>query len=111
MPSINILSVTLASGANDVTLATLTAADTDSLCILSLDRTVAVGLNAISGAAITVKVIQDGTVIAESEAVGGSSAPVTAVTVPLWPGVSRQVKATINVTGLTVAVSGSLTTQ
>lgn len=106
------------------------AADTESSITLSIDRTVAAGLNtltAASGIAVDVQISFDGGVswqdLGAWTTVGGfypnpdrqgvnHPIVVSSGTWPLPPGTSRQLQATITVTGpSSIAVAGSIATQ
>ena len=107
-------------------------ADTDTLIVLSIDRTVSQGqTQGFNGqpdttqAEITAEQSNDGGAswfLAVSGTIGGGqffNAPpprgdgslitTSTVRVPVYPGTSRQVRASVTVTGTTVAVAGSLT--
>lgn len=112
---------TLSVGTHDFGPAAV--ADNLATATLSIDRTVAGGFNATPAAQASIQVNQsnDGgtTFIFDgggAMAGGGITNPRTglpftasSVTIPLAPGTGRQVKATVVVSGSSVAVSGSLT--
>lgn len=98
-------------------------ADSDSLAILTIDRTVSGGLNSLASSSqgrISVEQSSDGgaswTEIASSSASGGvytmhGGLPVNdfSIGIPLWPGTGRQGRGIITITGpSSVAVKGTL---
>lgn len=116
----------LAVGSHD--FGPVAVADTDSQAVLSVDRTVSKGATqgfngqpATTQASIQVQQSNDGGTTWKLEAaadiIGGlltnpkTGQPYTAstLTISLDPGTSRQVKATIVVSGANVAAAGSLT--
>lgn len=117
--TVNIPLTTLAAGTHDVGPAAVS--DADSLITITIDRTVANGLNAV-GAAVSVRLApsqsDDGGAtwieLAAATATGGvqpKGATTSVIEVGLWPGTGRQVKAAVTVTGGAVAVQGTLATQ
>lgn len=101
-------------------------ADSETGFTLTIDRTVAGGLNSLTSAtAILVSVSQSNDAGATWQEIGevtvpggttinpktGLTATVSLMTTYLLPGTSRQLKATVTVTGTPVAVAGTLTSQ
>lgn len=109
---------TLAAGSRD--LGPTTVADADMGVRLTIDRTVTGGLNASPGVTIDVALFQSGDGGATwfggggTQLVGGPKAGrfgnADNVWVSFTAGASRQVKATVTVTGGSVTVQGTLTT-
>lgn len=120
MATLTIPLVTLPAGVRD--FGPVAVADAETGVRLTLDRTVAGGLNATPAAHIDMAIMQsnDGgaswKLISSAGINGGiltGPGGVTLTTFPLvtqWdPGTGRQAKATITVTGASVAVAGTLT--
>lgn len=118
----NIPLTTLAVGSRDFGPASV--ADADTAVTLSLDRTVAGGLNATPAAQVNIEILQsnDGgatwKMIASAVANGGliigrggTDITVSSIGTTWDPGTSRLAKATVVVTGASVAVAGTLTTR
>lgn len=114
--------VTLSLGARSFGPAAV--ADADTSVVLSVDRTVALGLTATPAAHISLAIEQsdDGgatwVLIAAAGIDGGAETDqhgnprtVSRVFTTWGPGTSRQARATITVTGAAVAVAGSLVTS
>lgn len=122
MVSVNIPRTNLAPGTYDFGPAPV--ADTDSQAVITVDRTIAKGLDSVNASVIvTIDVNQsddNGSSwyhLAGSELVGGPTGNnprrpgIGTVTVEFSPGTSRQVKATVTVVGGSVTVSGNLNTS
>lgn len=119
MPTFNIPLTTLPVGSHD--FGPTTAADADKYILVTIDRTVAGGLNATAAATIEITAFQsnDGGVsffeIGGTECLGGAKAGrfgnIDNITLTLQPGISRQVKANVTVIGSSVAVAGTIVTQ
>lgn len=111
---------TLAAGPHDFGPAAI--ADNLASATLTVDRTVAGGFNATPAAQASIQVMQSGDGGATFRMVGaggveggsvtnprtGSPFTASSIVIQLFPGAGRQVKATIVVSGSSVAVSGSL---
>jgi hypothetical protein len=117
--------VTLPVGSQ--TFGPTTIPDPDTSVTLTIDRTVANGLNTRTGASVLMMVAemstdggatwhavdtgQPGTQTAWGTA-GGGTGLVSAGTWPLFPGTSRRLRATVTVSGpASIAVAGSIATQ
>jgi hypothetical protein len=96
-------------------------ADSDSLALLTIDRTVPGGLNAVPAVSFEVSVYQsnDGGATWQFLASAGGSGGISImhggqqvnsndIGVSLWPGTSRLVRASVTITGASVAVAGTL---
>lgn len=109
--------VTLPPGVRD--LGPATAADTETVILLTIDRTISGGLNSLTPASqVQIDVMQsnDGGVTWRLQVggtmPGGALGPVSSLQVDLWPGTARRLKATVTVSGpSSVAVAGTLVTS
>jgi len=114
---------TLQTGAH--TFGPASVADTDATTVLTVDRTVAGGLNSLTAAAAIEILIEqsddggttwfllvDGVIAGGPVAAkGGGSAATAQVGVTYGPGTGRQTRATLTVSGGPIRVQGSLTTS
>jgi hypothetical protein len=93
-------------------------ADAETMILLTIDRTVAGGLNSLTSATgvhVDVMSSSDGGTTWELRVggtmPGGTLGPVSTLQVDLEPGTSRKLKATVTVSGSPVAVAGTLVTS
>jgi hypothetical protein len=97
-------------------------ADSDSLAVLTIDRTVPGGLNVTPGASYEIAVYQSNDAGASWQflaSAGDAGGIITnprlgqvnsnVIGVSLWPGTGRLARAQVTVTGTAVAVAGTLT--
>lgn len=120
--TVNIPLTTLPLGSHDFGPAAIP--DADSLIVISIDRTVANGLNSKTSATqVTMTSFQSNdsgvtwNELASATTEGGTfvkngvTAATSTIGVGLWAGTSRQLKANLTVSGSSVAVQGTVTTQ
>jgi len=121
--TLTIPSVNLPNGAR--TFGPANVADTDVTTVLTVDRTVAGGLNSLTAASTIETLVEqsndggttwftlvDGTWFGGAVPVkGGGTATTAQIAVTYGPGTGRQTRATLTVAGGPIRVQGSLTTS